>query len=988
MSGFLKKVFFTCASLISMVFFINPGFSEEKPAPLKLEYKSFLKDAGKDPIEGSIFQTDAIKYVEEKGVNTPGVLLASSKDFNKTWLGFNLKVPKDKIKDFKGKALLLRFYVKRLQGAGNIGATMRNFQQQKPNWKLISTTSRRGAYELKGNDWMPIEMKCRIPDMQEVDLVDFQIGMENPVGLVEFMIDEPVLETVELKDVKYESSLMYYSDRNGKKPLELVKDGKPLAVIVTEAKPTECVKYAVQELNAHIELCTGTKLPVVTEDKKNESPALYIGKTALSERFCVSPDMLPPDSWIVRRIDNAVIISGGDNKFNLNPRSKELVPFGTLYAAYEFLERQLKVRWYWPGKLGTVTPQNKNIIVENINWEGAPSYNTRFAFYDRPDDKDISNDENTIWWRRMRRGSIGGSPIGMHSFNKWPERFAKEHPEYFAIQPDGKPLLHSNSGGGHVCFSNPDVLKQTVQDKRDEFDKTKWKMFSPVMPGDSDDLFYCRCDKCKSQVKAGKRSEFRSNPVWGFVNKAAAEVRKTHPKQFITCCAYGGYKEVPDFPLESNIAVTLCLFHPEMYWDDKGKKEYVRLLDAWEKTGASMYMWDYVNNPRYYKGTYGAPAIYPHAIKEFYMLDYGRAKGHVIELSDINNKGEGVKKWADWIYDSPNVYVSMRLLWNINQDVDTILNEFYEGFYGSAAAPWMKKFYEEMELAYENPNTKGGPDFKWDWETCWMKTYPPAFIEKVMGYLRKAAEVSKGQEPYSARVQKTLDAYLPFEANGKVFNKADSKNDRILKVPLTQNPPEMNGTLDSPCWKNAVSSGNFVDSFNAYNLLAKTEMFLLRDDKNLYIGVRSSFPPGSKLRLDLPENSIDRYVWDNESCEFFFSQGDKKYQLMLGPGNIYADIRQPDMKQPFNLEQMIKWNCKDIKYITKLKENEWTAELAIPLSSLELSTPAEANPWRVNFCRNYYYFKEGVKDFQHELSTWSPTYGSFHNVERFGKLVF
>jgi hypothetical protein len=495
----------------------------------------------------------------------------------------------------------------------------------------------------------------------------------------------------------------------------------------------------------------------------------------------------------------------------------------------------------------------------------------------------------------MRRGSIGGSPIGMHSFNKWPERFAKDHPEYFAVQPDGKPLLNASNGGGHVCLSNSDVLKQTVQDKKDEFDKNKWQRFSPVMPGDSDDLYYCRCDKCKAQVKVGKKSEFRSNPVWSYVNKVAAEVRKTNPKQFITCCAYGGYKDVPDFSLEPNIAVTLCSFHPEMYWKDKSKKEYVRLLDDWEKTGASMYMWDYLNNPRYYKGTYGAPAIYPHAIKEFYMLDYGKAKGHVLELSDISSKGEGINKWADWIYDSPNVYVAMRLLWNMDQDVDKILNEFYEGFYGPDAAPWIKKFYEEMELAWENPDTKGGPDFRWDWESCWQKTYPPAFIEKVMGHLRKAAEVSKGREPYNARVQKTLDAYLPFEANGKIFNKADSKNDKVLKIPLAPTAPEMNGDSDGPCWKNAVATGSFVDSFNAYNLLCKTEMFFLRDSKNLYIGVRASFKPGSKLRLDLPPNSIDRYVWDNESCEFFFSQGDKKYQLMLGPGNIFADIYHADL---------------------------------------------------------------------------------------------
>ena len=153
----------------------------------------------------------------------------------------------------------------------------------------------------------------------------------------------------------------------------------------------------------------------------------------------MTPDQIAPDSWLVRRVNSAIIISGGDNKHNINPVSglygAALTPFGTLYAVYEFLERQLGVRWYQPGKLGTVAPKTSNISAGDINWTGKPSYSARFTWGALiKDDKDISAQDCIAWNRRMRRGCAGGSPIGMHSFNKWPERFAASHPEYFAIQ--------------------------------------------------------------------------------------------------------------------------------------------------------------------------------------------------------------------------------------------------------------------------------------------------------------------------------------------------------------------------------------------------------------------------------------------------------------------------------------------------------------------------------------------------------------------------
>ena len=84
----------------------------------------------------------------------------------------------------------------------------------------------------------------------------------------------------------------------------------------------------------------------------------------------------------------------------------------------------------------------------------------------------------------------------------------------------------------------------------------------------------------------------------------------------------------------------------------------------------------------------------------------------------------------------------------------------------------------------------------------------------------------------------------------------------------------------------------------------------------------------------------------------------------------------------------MEWDCRGVVYKAATGENEWTAELVIPLASLELANPMKDKPWRANFCRNHFYKKGGKGPWQLELSTWRPTFGSFHNVERFGTMWF
>jgi hypothetical protein len=215
--------------------------------------------------------------------------------------------------------------------------------------------------------------------------------------------------------------------------------------------------------------------------------------------------------------------------------------------------------------------------------------------------------------------------------------------------------------------------------------------------------------------------------------------------------------------------------------------------------------------------------------------------------------------------------------------------------------------------------------------------------------------------------------------------KAAVKNESV-RVPEAASAPTIDGKLDDACWEGAARVEGFCDMFNNTDLRAQTFLRLVRDKNMLYIGIRAPLE-GAEFKRTLPAGSKDGWVWEDESCEVFFLQGKKMHQFLLGPGDIYADNLEPDVEQKFSMD-VFRWDCKGVRYVTHVGEKEWTGEMAIPLDSLELKAPTKAEPWKVNFCRNHYYRLPGEKNWQCELSSWRPTLGSFHNIERFGVLYF
>ena len=881
-----------------------------------------------------------------------------------------------------GKNLILRAKIKRISGVAPLSFGYRVFGNGNKfmGGRSISTPA------LKTDKWENIEMSFQVSPVAGIENVN-----------VGFTLRQETLENnrIIIDDVKIcmaeESGLVNIPGAGlgiaaltlNKGQLELIKNCEPQFKIVIPINENSIARYAAEEIQTHVKLMTGRTV-AITKDNQYQGTAIWIGNTAMAQKYGVTPQMIPAENWVIARAGNAIIISGGDKPgvTTSNIISRSTIALGTLSATYEFLERIFGCRWYWPGKLGTVVSKDKNISVDNLFKTGAPQFDCRALFYDISKDPDIPAKDVMIWQRRNRLGGSAPEPIAMHSFRDWPEKFGKDHPEYFALQPDGKRKTN-NETGVHLCMTNPEVIKTAGEWAVNYFQKRPNAKFVSIMPGDCNDLKYCRCPECTKMISAEKgRFGIHSNAVWKFVNQVAAIVAEKCPGKFVKCCAYADYLRRPDFPLLPNVAVTLC-YSPVPRANSEYKKEWRNLINEWRITGAKLYIWEYWNNSRYTRGVYGAPSLFPRQLKEIYLIDSSHVSGRVIELADIDSNGIVIRSWADWMYDSLNLYIAMKLMWNRDYDVEAELKKFHKDFYGPAAKV-MAEFNNLLEIAWYNGEHRLKDENVWDWEVCWTKVYPPKLVDHLMALLRKAVKDTIGKEPYYSRTKKTLECFSVFERNSKMFRSVQTKRENNIAVPKGT-APKIDGIVNDNEWKNATIITNFCDSYNVYKVKSKTVIKLRHDGKFLYIGVVADIPKSNENIMKCPATlgKRDAYLWDYESVEFFFCGKDKQsYQFILAPDNALFDAAWTNNS---NLTSAIKWNSKKIKFATKFAPNCWSGEIAIPIAELKFANPLGKNKFRSNFARNHRY-KDAKSAMHWEQSMWLPTFGSFNNVERYGTL--
>jgi hypothetical protein len=485
--------------------------------------------------------------------------------------------------------------------------------------------------------------------------------------------------------------------------VDLVKDGHAAASIVIPDEPSAVASYAAQELQYHIEVATGAKLRIVGES--GEMPAgshIYLGNGKAAAEANIKISTHQGNAYLVKTIGQNVYIVGNDSDGDpLDLDTHE----GTLFAVYDFLENNLGVRWLWPGKLGEVIPHTNTVSFSLTDATVRP-----LLWFKQWRNSGTRNE--LIWLKRQRFGRSIRPQYG-HSFGNYWTRFGSNHPEYFAMLPDGTRRLDPTADPGpewvHMCVSSAGLTEQILADWKEKGSPR----FLNVC--ENDGWAGCACPTCLSwdeadpdnpvpfdqRLEAAKRTfegkdgrpddwlfklgslSDRYARFWKIVSEKA---RQERPDVEVVSYIYDNYRKPPvKTMLNSNV---LCGLVPQesIFGYSKRDSEIFRHdWSGWEKTGCGLFL-----RPNYTLQQPNFPAFYALTLGE----DLKFAMAHGLKGTDFDSLT------GKFSTEGPSLYMLAKMLNHPDASTDAVIDEFCAAF-GPASAT-VKQYFQLWESVYPN----------------------------------------------------------------------------------------------------------------------------------------------------------------------------------------------------------------------------------------------------------------------------------------------
>lgn len=822
----------------------------------------------------------------------------------------------------------------------------------------------------------------------------------------------------------------------------VVEKGEARAEIVVAEKPQRSVRLAAQELQDGLRKISGGRVPIVTQPSPGRV-RLYVGRSEHTDRLKIATDDLREGAFRLVSGEDWLTLIGQDSEFTpIEPWGKnnaDLVsgkplrewqqqtnslwglpnwliykdriklpgstglPDAELSSKPPLLEvwaqdergsfnavcgwlMRLGMRWYAPGEVGEIVPSLKSIALPTIDETVRPDFairrfNVRFATH---------SPDMVFWSMRMGLRDPYGieAAHGMDTITDREEVFAA-HPDWFAMV--GGKRRYQRGANNHLCYSNEELLSETVRYVRASFDHFKMDVVS-VMPPDGYTSI-CQCPKC-----AGKDSPERdqrglaSDYIWDFVNRVAREVRKTHPDRKVLNCAYGIYTLPPlkIEKLEPNVVVSIVGGRRPMNNKPEQQAECQQLRDGWQaKTSNPLIIFE--NYPFTDRGWY-LPAFTPHSLGESINATKGISQGEDIWLS----VRPGFEKEPELGLNHFMVYFTQRLYWGgRTADADALFREYCRLFYGPAE-PEMLAFFAHCEANWQAmEKDKSLADTALElFEKAKKKVDANGAANagsgarqssegdaKEVGSLTTSATSSSTN--IFARRLSLIDGFLK-----GLRNKATQLGKKRGPVPVLRlvSPASekivIDGRLDDAAWVNAYPSATVklrelqTGRQPTFGTTVKSAWL----GNNLYFAIRCDERKGEKPNSTTTRKD-DSALWSGDAIEVLLeTEGHSYYQIAVNPDGAVCDL-----DRGVSRDKWFTWDAK-AEVATHIAEDHWVVEMRLPLREDENDPlnqvvghmPTPSLPWHFNVCR------QRVRDDGIEYSSFSPTgTDGFHVISKF-----
>lgn len=436
--------------------------------------------------------------------------------------------------------------------------------------------------------------------------------------------------------------------------------------IILGKEASESEQWAATELQQCLKDISGVNFRIDNDDSERTEHEIIIGYNKHSQQL-LGNDFHVPDihdeSFSYKNINSNIVLMGGKQR-------------GTMYAVFSFLENAFGVRWYTPTV--TITPKRTSFTFNHFNHSEEPSIQVRNDFYYEAFDPTWAahNKINGAMGFREQHGDIEGY-WAVHTFYRFmpPAEFYDEHPEYYSLI-DGE-RIHERA---QLCLTNPDVLDIVTERLKIAMRENPSNLIYSVSQNDWRNP--CQCEKCQAIVD---EEESQSGIMVWFVNQVAERIKDEFPDKYVGTLAYQYTRNAPKkIKPKENVVIRLCSIECCFSHDFNScpeNQEFLTDLHEWSAISPHLYIWDYVVNFSHYIMPYPNFNVLQSNIKTFRD---NNSIGIMEQAAYQSRGGEFAELRA---------YLLSKLLWNAEDSVEDVINDFMYGYYGRSGQ-YVKEYFD------------------------------------------------------------------------------------------------------------------------------------------------------------------------------------------------------------------------------------------------------------------------------------------------------
>lgn len=436
-------------------------------------------------------------------------------------------------------------------------------------------------------------------------------------------------------------------------------------VIVISENASAMEKNSAEKLQKYLEEISGISLEIVKDTAASQSKEIVIGKTNRENgEFTVDRTDLGDDGVVIKTIGEKIVLSGAEKR-------------GTIYAVYTFLEDYFDCHWF-THELIVIPKREKLLIPKTIDYTYVPQITFRETDWISParsNEYKVANKLNDGVYGVISEeygSSINYAGSFAHTM-QWlvDTSLFDTEPEIFAY---GKISLKRTPN--QLCLTNPRTLELAIAGVRNWLERNPGAEIVSVTQNDNQD--YCICENCK---KVDREEGSQAGTMIRFVNAIADNIREDYPNVMVDTFAYQYTRKPPVKTVpRDNVIVRLCSIECRFSTPlDSGicpeNDSFVEDIRTWSKICNNLFIWDYTTNYSHYLAPFANFDVMQRNLQFF-------AENNVI---GVYEEGNYTASESDGEFAELRSYMLAKLMWNPNEDVDKLMYDFCEAYYGSGA---------------------------------------------------------------------------------------------------------------------------------------------------------------------------------------------------------------------------------------------------------------------------------------------------------------